>query len=90
MTTPFIGPACDVCSNEGAILSVMMLADYQQRKVCPLCAPTLLRQTADEVESILEAAMREDQANAPAVAETAEVNPADTAPPGELCGAEPS
>lgn len=79
MTTPgFVATPCDLCGSEDAILSVMMLADYQQMRVGPLCAPKFLRGTADELEQLVAAAVAEEQQQqATAAAASATDDPAD-------------
>lgn len=51
MTEPMQTMApCDVCGTNPALISIMLLTDWTQRKCCPLCAPAFLRGTADDIE----------------------------------------
>lgn len=57
MTVPVAaGPPCDTCGQAEAIMSLMNLADYSQVKLCPACAPAVLRGIADDMEGAGQAA----------------------------------
>lgn len=51
MTTEIVsGPACDLCDQSTAVLSLMNYADYSQIRACTNCAPHFMRSVADSVD----------------------------------------